>query len=95
MSNLERIEELQHQIADLSKKVERLQEQLADAEKALRFYDSKDFHYEGDGVVMGAEPAHRYFVKWAIPSEKCQKGGNFPSKKCKNGESAIIKKENK
>ena len=44
----------------------KLQEQLKDAEEALRFYDSKDFHYEVDGVVMGAEPAHKYFVKWSV-----------------------------
>ena len=44
--------------------VKRLQEQLKDAETALRFYNEKDFHYEVDGIVMGAEPAHKYFVKW-------------------------------
>lgn len=60
------IEEKERQIADLSKKVEYLQEQLKDAETALRFYDRKDFHYEVDGVVMGAEPAHKYFVKWGV-----------------------------
>lgn len=35
MSNLEWIEELQHQIADLSKTIERLQEQLESDEMAL------------------------------------------------------------
>ena len=60
------IEEKEHQLANLSKTIERLQEQLKDAETTLRFYDGKDFHYEVDGVVMGAEPAHKYFVKWGV-----------------------------
>ncbi len=54
-------------ITDLSKKVERLQEQLADASKTIDYYDKKDFYYTlADGTVMGAEPAHKYFVKWGI-----------------------------
>lgn len=48
------------------KENKKLQEQLKDAEEALRFYDSKDFHYEVDGVVMGAEPAHKYKIKWGV-----------------------------
>ena len=59
-------------IKKMAKEIKRLQERLADADKTLRFYDSKDFHYEVDGVVMGAEPAHKYFVKWGIPSKKCK-----------------------
>ena len=51
---------------ELGKENKRLQEQLKEAEIALRFYDRKDFHYEVDGVVMGAEPAHKYFVKWGV-----------------------------
>ena len=61
------IEEKEHQIADLSKKVERLQEQLADASKTIDYYDKKDFHYTlADGTVMGAEPAHKYKIKWGV-----------------------------
>lgn len=64
--------------------IKRLQEQLADANKTIDYYDKKDFHYTlADGTVMGAEPAHKYFVKWGIPSEKCKEQGDFPSKKCK------------
>lgn len=49
-----------------SRKTLQLEERLKDAETALMFYDGKDFHYEVDGVVMGAEPAHKYFVKWGV-----------------------------
>lgn len=38
MSNLEWIEELQHQNADLIKKVERLQEQLNEANEVIKFF---------------------------------------------------------
>lgn len=47
--------------------VKRLQEQLADANKAIDYYDKKDFHYTlADGTVMGAEPAHKYKIKWGV-----------------------------
>lgn len=60
-------QEQEHQIADLSKKVERLQERLADASKTIDYYDKKDFHYTlADGTVMGAEPAHKYKIKWGV-----------------------------
>ena len=56
-----------NQIADLSKTIERLQEQLADASKTIDYYDKKDFHYTlADGTVMGAEPAHKYKIKWGV-----------------------------
>ena len=46
---------------------EHLQEQLADANKTIDYYDKKDFHYTlADGTVMGAEPAHKYKVKWGV-----------------------------
>lgn len=77
------IKKLQERLADADKTIEMLGERLTDADHVIAFYDSKDFHYEVDGVVMGAEPAHKYFVKWGIPSEKCQEQGDFPSKKCK------------
>lgn len=45
----------------------RLQEQLADASKTIDYYDKKDFHYTlADGTVMGAEPAHKYKLKWGV-----------------------------
>ena len=45
----------------------RLQEQLADASKTIDYYDKKDFHYTlADGTVMGAEPAHKYKIKWGV-----------------------------
>lgn len=47
--------------------VKRLQEQLADASKTIDYYDKKDFHYTlADGTVMGAEPAHKYKIKWGV-----------------------------
>ena len=62
----EKIVHIQNELDELFEEVKQLQEQLKDAEEALRFYDRKDFHYEVDGVVMGAEPAHKYFVKCGI-----------------------------
>ena len=52
-------------------RVKMLLERLADADKTIAFYDNKDFHYTlGDGTVMGAEPAHKYLVKWRIRGVK-------------------------
>ena len=50
-----------------AKENKRLQEQLADASKTIDYYDKKDFHYTlADGTVMGAEPAHKYKIKWGV-----------------------------
>ena len=52
---------------ELEKENKRLQEQLADASKTIDYYDKKDFHYTlADGTVMGAEPAHKYKIKWGV-----------------------------
>ena len=52
---------------ELEKENKRLQEQLADADKTIDYYDKKDFHYTlADGTVMGAEPAHKYKIKWGV-----------------------------
>ena len=52
---------------ELAQDFKRLQEQLADANKTIDYYDKKDFHYMlADGTVMGAEPAHKYKVKWGV-----------------------------
>lgn len=78
---IERIHELEEQIPngrwftekshnELLRRIKYLEERLADADKTLRFYDNKDFYYEVDGVVMGAEPAHKYFVKWNVLDNK-------------------------
>ena len=65
-SNMKLENELGH-FADLSKKVGHLQKQLADANKTIDYYDKKDFHYTlADGTVMGAEPAHKYKIKWGV-----------------------------
>lgn len=80
---IRKVEELRERLANADKTIEMLGKRLIDADHVIAFYDSKDFHYEVDGVVMGAEPAHQYFVKWGIPSEKCKEQGDFPSEKCK------------
>lgn len=57
----------EEEIHEQAKKIERLQEQLADANKTINYYDKKDFHYTlADGTVMGAEPAHKYKIKWGV-----------------------------
>jgi len=54
-------------LVKMGKQIERLQEQLADANKTIDYYDKKDFHYTlADGTVMGAEPAHKYKIKWGV-----------------------------
>jgi hypothetical protein len=47
--------------------IKRLRERLSDADKTIDYYDKKDFHYTlADGTVMGAEPAHKYKIKWGV-----------------------------
>ena len=63
-------EEVKREVAsneELLKIQKRLEERLADADKTIAFYDNKDFHYTlADGTVMGAEPAHKYKIKWDV-----------------------------
>jgi len=61
------VEQLTIRNSCLRFQVEHLQEQLADASKTIDYYDKKDFHYTlADGTVMGAEPAHKYKIKWGV-----------------------------
>lgn len=61
MSNLERIEELEHQIADLSKKVERLEKQLAEANEVIK--DIPTF-FDCDPYIW--ELCTKYLEKWGV-----------------------------
>lgn len=59
--------DLLNQRKELEQEIQRLQEQIADANKTIDYYDKKDFHYTlADGTVMGAEPAHKYKIKWGV-----------------------------
>ena len=61
------IDELHSSFPDLVNDYKRLQEQLKEANEVIKLYDSNDFHYQTpDGVVMGAEPAHKYLLKWGV-----------------------------
>lgn len=85
---------------NLNRQIARLQEQLNEANEALK-------ELVGFGVVTEKTKAEytdpddwectcvadEYLEKWGIPSEKCQDQGDFPSEKCKYGESATIKEE--
>ena len=92
-ANMKLENELGH-LADLSKKVELLQEQLKEARHTIYCIantDGSDCKTILETIIRDAK---LYLEKWGIPSEKCQEQGDFPSKKCKYGESATIKKEN-
>lgn len=58
MSNLERIEELEHQFADLNKKVEQLEKQLKEANEIIGIYRIYDDTECGQ--------ATEYCEKWGV-----------------------------
>lgn len=65
MSNLERIEELEHQLTDLRKKVEQLEQQLNEANEVIKFYSNTDQLTEEE-KQMSAEKYHLVYGLKAI-----------------------------